>query len=87
MSVGMRCVSCVCVAACVGKGLITPLGLMSASPTPPPPGLPNLGPQLKGTAGLQTPSKACAAPSAEQENLPSGPEAGSQPAGFMPRTH
>lgn len=70
----------VCVAVRVGKGLITPFGLMSASPSPPP-GLPSLGPQLKGTTGLQTPSKACAA-GAEQENPPSGLGAGSQPSGL-----
>ena len=80
MSVGVRLVSCVCVAVRVGKGLITPFGLMSASPSPPP-GLPSLGPQLKGTTGLQTPSKACAA-GAEQENPPSGLGAGSQPSGL-----
>ena len=84
MSVGVRLVSCLCVAVSVGKGLITSLGLMSASPSPPP-GLPSLGPQLKGTTGLQTPSKSCAA-GAEQENPPLWPEAGSQPADFTPRT-
>lgn len=57
MSVAMRHVSCVCVAVHVGKGLSTPLGFVSALT----PGLPNLGPQLKGAAGLQTPSEACAA--------------------------
>ena len=54
---GVKHVSYMCMAVHIGKGLSTPFGLVSALT----PSLPNLGPQLKGAASLQTPSVACAA--------------------------